>query len=54
MNSARCVDAHHHVCDLRVHDQPWTTDLPSLRRSFPLSELMPYLRAHGIDATVLG
>lgn len=47
------VDAHHHVWDLTVRDQPWTVDLPALRRSFVMQDLRPHLYAHGIDATVL-
>jgi L-fuconolactonase len=47
------VDAHHHVWDLAVRDQPWTAGLPALRRSFPLAELEPELRSAGIEATVL-
>ena len=49
----RRVDAHHHVWDLAVRDQPWTAGLPALRRSFALAELEPELRREGIDATVL-
>jgi L-fuconolactonase len=47
------VDAHHHVWDLSVRDQPWTAELPPLRRSFALAELEPALAAEGIGATVL-
>lgn len=47
------VDAHHHLWDLEVRDQPWTTELPSLRRSFGLAELLPQLAAAGVDRTVL-
>jgi L-fuconolactonase len=47
------VDAHHHVWDLTVRDQPWTAGLPALRRSFDLAELEPALRGASIDATVL-
>ncbi|HEX4362032.1 MAG TPA: amidohydrolase family protein [Pseudonocardia sp.] len=47
------VDAHHHLWDLAVRDQPWTEGLPALRRSFALAELEPELRKEGIDATVL-
>jgi L-fuconolactonase len=47
------VDAHHHVWDLAVRDQPWTADLPVLRRSYDLAELRPHLAAHHIDATVV-
>ena len=47
------VDSHHHVWDLAVRDQPWTAQLPVLRRSFGFSELSPQLRDHHIDGTVL-
>jgi L-fuconolactonase len=47
------IDAHHHVWDLTVRDQPWTSGLPALRRSFDFAELRPSLVAHGIDATVV-
>jgi L-fuconolactonase len=47
------VDAHVHIWDLDVRDQPWTADLRPLRRSFPLSELAPALADHAIDAAVL-
>ncbi|SDI16677.1 L-fuconolactonase [Actinokineospora alba] len=47
------VDAHHHVWDLAVRDQPWTSELPRLRRSFDFADLAPCLRANRIDATVL-
>jgi len=47
------IDAHHHVWDLGVRDQPWTAGLPTLRRSFGLAELRPDLAARGIDRTVL-
>ena len=47
------VDAHHHLWDLQVRDQPWTTELPMLRRSFGVDELAPQLAAHNITATVV-
>jgi L-fuconolactonase len=47
------IDAHHHVWDLAVRDQPWTADPPALRRSFGFAELRPSLVAHQIDATVV-
>jgi L-fuconolactonase len=47
------VDAHHHVWDLMVRDQPWTAELPRLRRSFAIDELAPDLSDHRIDATVV-
>lgn len=47
------VDAHHHLWDLSVRDQPWIDGpaLTSLRRSFGVDELVG--AARGIDATVL-
>ncbi len=47
------IDAHHHVWDLGVRDQPWTVELPALRRSFSFDELRPSLHRHAIDASVL-
>jgi len=47
------IDAHHHLWDLTVRDQPWTADLPVLRRSFSVDDLRPSLAAHSIDGTVL-
>jgi L-fuconolactonase len=47
------IDAHHHVWDLDVREQPWTAELPALRRSFGIDELHPALVANEIDATVL-
>jgi L-fuconolactonase len=47
------IDAHHHVWDLTVRPQPWTDELPALRRSFSLDDLRPALRRNGIDGTVL-
>jgi L-fuconolactonase len=47
------IDAHHHVWDLAVRNQPWTAELPRLRRSFGFGELAPQLAAHGIDRTIV-
>jgi L-fuconolactonase len=47
------IDAHHHLWDLSVRPQPWTDGLPVLRRSFGLDDLLPSLRRHAIDGTVL-
>jgi L-fuconolactonase len=47
------IDAHHHVWDLDVRDQPWTAKLPALRRSFDIDDLAPELASAGIDATVV-
>jgi L-fuconolactonase len=53
MTRLRRVDAHHHVWDLAIRDQPWTAELPVLRRSYAFDELRPRLTAHDIDGTVL-
>jgi L-fuconolactonase len=47
------IDAHHHVWDLDVRDQPWTAELPALRRSFNIDNLAPELASAGIEATVV-
>ncbi|WP_428832436.1 amidohydrolase family protein [Amycolatopsis dongchuanensis] len=49
------VDAHHHVWDLAVRDQPWITGpaLAPLRRDFGLPELAPQAAAQGVTATVV-
>jgi hypothetical protein len=47
------IDAHHHVWDLAVRDQPWTADIPALRRTFTFGQLRPQLADAGISATVL-
>jgi L-fuconolactonase len=47
------VDAHHHLWDLSVRDQPWTAGLPVLRRSFSMDDLRPQLAANHVDRTVL-
>ncbi len=47
------VDAHHHLWDLAVRDQPWTAGLAPLRRSFSLDDLRPQLAAANIDRTVV-
>jgi L-fuconolactonase len=47
------VDAHHHVWDLARRPQPWTDDLPVLRRSFSFDEVEPDLADAGFDATVV-
>ncbi|GAA2783789.1 amidohydrolase family protein [Kitasatospora paracochleata] len=55
MNGLPIVDAHHHVWDLAVRDQPWITGaaLTPLRRSFTLDDLRPEAQAAGVTATVL-
>lgn len=47
------VDAHHHVWDLSVRDQPWTLGRHGLHRSWTFDELRPKLQAAGIGATVV-
>jgi L-fuconolactonase len=52
-HSAARIDAHHHVWDLAVRDQPWTAQLPALRRTFTIDDVRPHLAAHDISATVV-
>ena len=53
MTGAR-IDAHHHVWDLGVRDQPWITDeLAPLRRDFGMRDLAPELAGQAIGATVV-
>jgi L-fuconolactonase len=49
------IDAHHHVWDLSVRDQPWLAgaDMAPIRRTFTLDDLRPAARAAGVVATVL-
>jgi L-fuconolactonase len=47
------VDAHHHLWDLAVREQPWTRPFPPLHRSFSLDDLRPALRRGNVTATVV-
>ena len=49
------VDAHHHVWDLDVRDEPWITGpaMAPIRRTFEVSDLAPHVEAAGITTTVL-
>jgi L-fuconolactonase len=49
------IDAHHHVWDLAVRDQPWISGaaMAAIRRSFSLDDLRPHAVAAGVGATVL-
>jgi L-fuconolactonase len=49
------IDAHHHVWDLSVRDQPWLSgaEMTAIRRSFSVADLRPSAKAAGVDATVL-
>jgi L-fuconolactonase len=49
------IDAHHHVWDLTVRDQPWLSgaDKAAIRRTFTVDDLRPDARTAGVDATVL-
>ncbi|MBW8806990.1 MAG: amidohydrolase family protein [Catenulisporales bacterium] len=49
----RIIDAHHHLWDLDVRDQPWTAGLPALRRTFRVADLEPLAAASGVGATVM-
>lgn len=45
------ADAHHHLWNLEVRDQPWIDPASPLRRSFGVGDLVAVAR--GFDATVL-
>ena len=49
------VDAHHHVWDLAVRDQPWLAGdaMAPIRRTFTVDDLRPDARAAGVGVTVL-
>ncbi|MEV7325465.1 amidohydrolase family protein [Streptomyces sp. NPDC093970] len=47
------IDAHHHLWDLAVRDQPWTHGLPELHRSFGPSHLRPLLERNAVDTAVV-
>jgi L-fuconolactonase len=49
------IDAHHHVWDLAVRDQPWIADasMAPIRRSFEITELTAEATASGIAGTVV-
>ena len=50
------LDAHHHVWDLAVRDQPFLAshpDLAPLRRTFAIADLRPLAAAAGVTSTVL-
>lgn len=47
------VDAHHHLWDLDVRDQPWTHELPEIHRSFRPADLEPLAAAAGVTKSVL-
>ncbi len=49
------IDAHHHVWDLAVRDQPWMTGdgMDPLRRSFGIDEYIAQARKNGIAASVV-
>src|ERR1700733_15070762 len=55
MAAMSIVDAHHHVWDLAVRDQPWIAGPPmaAIRRSFRVDNLRPSAHAAGVAATVL-
>ncbi len=47
------IDSHHHLWDLAIRDQPWTADLPPLRRSFSIDDLRPALGTYAIERTIV-
>lgn len=49
------IDAHHHVWDLAVRDQPWLSGpgLAAIRRTFTVDGLRPAAKAAGVTATVV-
>ena len=49
------MDAHHHVWDLAVRDQPWLAgdEMAAIRRNFGADDLRPAAAAAGVTATVL-
>jgi L-fuconolactonase len=49
------IDAHHHVWDLAVRDQPWLrgAGMEPLQRSFSVADLRPAAKQAGVIATVL-
>ncbi|HEY5393993.1 MAG TPA: amidohydrolase family protein [Trebonia sp.] len=55
MAAMSIVDAHHHVWDLAVRDQPWIAgpEMAPIRRSFRVDDLRPSAHAAGVTATVL-
>jgi L-fuconolactonase len=55
MAALTVIDAHHHVWDLEVRDQPWLSgqEMAAIRRSFTVDDLRPDARAAGVGATVV-
>ncbi|WP_243791330.1 amidohydrolase [Saccharopolyspora gloriosae] len=49
------VDAHHHLWDIDVRDQPWITgpEMEPLRRDFRPTDLAQAVRGTSVDTTVL-
>jgi L-fuconolactonase len=56
MSAEPVLDAHHHLWDLAVRDQPWlrsSPELAPLRRNFTVTDLAPLAAAAGVTETVL-
>jgi L-fuconolactonase len=53
MPPTRRIDAHHHIWDLAARAQPWTDDLPPLRRTFGFGELRESLQRNEIEGTIV-
>jgi L-fuconolactonase len=51
----RRIDAHHHVWDLTVREQPWmiADTMAPIRRSFGIDEFAAEARSNGVDSSVV-
>ncbi|GLY85484.1 amidohydrolase family protein [Actinoallomurus iriomotensis] len=49
------IDAHHHLWDLGLRDQPWIAgpSMTAIRRDFTVDDLRPAARAAGVSGTVV-
>ena len=47
------IDSHQHVWDPAAASYPWLTGLDPIDRRMALAEILPAMRAAGVDATVL-
>lgn len=47
------IDSHHHLWDLTTREQLWTTNIPTLHRTFTFNELLPQINSANIEATIL-
>lgn len=47
------IDAHHHLWDLQVREQPWLDEFPILQRSFAIGELSAQLQSNKVDGSIV-